>query len=208
MLLTAGIAIAGFRTFERWREEKLEEKRIEIAIEALALVYESRFIFDHLRSGFVFDSEASDLPRRYGDTDEIWRARGRYFAILKRIDANREFFERAWKIQVRCTAIFGPHVENVFLLLQKARRYVEVSAAALADHPEPDIATEDNRRTWQEWRDDVWAPQAVMVGHNDRVGKLLSDFREQVEKLCRPIVAEKFRRPVARWFSIQKLLRT
>jgi hypothetical protein len=44
----------------------------------------------------------------------------------------------------------------------------------------------------------------VMAGHNDRVGKLLSDFREEVEKLCRPIVAERFRRPVARWFSILK----
>jgi hypothetical protein len=37
LLITITIAIGGFRTFERWRKEKLEEKRIDIAIEALAL---------------------------------------------------------------------------------------------------------------------------------------------------------------------------
>jgi hypothetical protein len=50
LLITITIAIGGFRTFERWRKEKLEEKRIDIAIEALALTYEARFIFDSIRS--------------------------------------------------------------------------------------------------------------------------------------------------------------
>ena len=58
MLLTLGIATTGFRTFGRWKREKLEERRIETAIDALALVYESKFIFDHIRSGFVFDGES------------------------------------------------------------------------------------------------------------------------------------------------------
>jgi hypothetical protein len=37
LLLTLGIALASFRTFGRWKKEKLEEKRIDIAIQALAL---------------------------------------------------------------------------------------------------------------------------------------------------------------------------
>jgi len=34
--ITIGIAVGGFRTFGRWKREKLEERRIEVAIDALA----------------------------------------------------------------------------------------------------------------------------------------------------------------------------
>jgi hypothetical protein len=40
-IITISIAVGGFRTFNRWKREKIEEKRIDIAIEALALVYEA-----------------------------------------------------------------------------------------------------------------------------------------------------------------------
>ena len=52
-IITVAIAIGGFRTCDRWKREKLEEKRIDTAIEALALVYESKFIFDRIRKSHV-----------------------------------------------------------------------------------------------------------------------------------------------------------
>src|SRR5712671_5852641 len=47
--ITLLIAFSGFRTFERWRREKLEEQRIEVAIEALALAYEASNVFAYIR---------------------------------------------------------------------------------------------------------------------------------------------------------------
>lgn len=35
--ITLGIATAGFRSFAKWKREKIEERRIDIALEALAL---------------------------------------------------------------------------------------------------------------------------------------------------------------------------
>lgn len=35
-IITICIAVGGFRTFGRWKREKIEEKKIEIAFEALA----------------------------------------------------------------------------------------------------------------------------------------------------------------------------
>jgi hypothetical protein len=43
--ITITIAIGGFRSFERWRREKLEERRIETAFEALTIAHETKFIF-------------------------------------------------------------------------------------------------------------------------------------------------------------------
>src|SRR5260370_30510068 len=65
-----------------------------------------------------FPYEWKDMPQGYGSEEER-RARGPFYAILKRIEAQKEFFERAWKIQVRCTALFGPNVEEVFLLMHR-----------------------------------------------------------------------------------------
>ena len=75
-IITIAIAVGGFRTFGRWKKEKIEEKRIETAIEALALVYESKFIFDHIRSEMSFAYEWKDMPDGYG-TEERETLAGR-----------------------------------------------------------------------------------------------------------------------------------
>jgi hypothetical protein len=36
-VITLAIAFGGFRTFDRWKRERLEEKKIEIAFEMLAI---------------------------------------------------------------------------------------------------------------------------------------------------------------------------
>jgi hypothetical protein len=174
-IITTTIAIGGFRTFERWKREKLEEKRIDTAIEALALAYESKFIFDHIRSEMSFGYEWQDMPVQH-ESEERRNARGPFYAMLKRIEMNKEYFDRAWKLQVRCTAIFGPEVEETFLLLQKARREVEVSAGMLYRNPEPDFKSSDNLETWNSFRADVWPAYGKLAKEGDQVGKKTGGF--------------------------------
>jgi hypothetical protein len=98
-IITISIAVGGFRTFNRWKREKIEEKRIDIAIEALALVYESKFIFDHIKSETSVPYESQDMAEGYGSVEQR-SARGPFYAVLNRVSAQKEFFERAWKMQV------------------------------------------------------------------------------------------------------------
>jgi hypothetical protein len=107
-LITLGIAIGGFRTFGRWKREKLEERKIEIAFEGLSIAYETKFIFDAIRSPAAFPYEWRDMPRMDGETDNDWSRRGSFYAILKRIANNKDFFERIWKLQPRFMAVFKP----------------------------------------------------------------------------------------------------
>jgi hypothetical protein len=95
LLLTLGIAVGGFRTFQRWKREKIEETRIGVAIDTLALMYESKFVFENIRSEMSFPYEWQDMPEPYR------KASGPFYAVLKRIEAHKDFFERAWKTQVR-----------------------------------------------------------------------------------------------------------
>lgn len=190
-IITIAIAIGGFRTFGRWKKEKIEEKRIETAIEALALAYESKFIFDHIRSPMSFGYEWKDMPDSYG-TEEQRNARGPFYAILKRIEANKDFFERAWKMEVRCTALFGPKVEEIFLLMQRARREIEVSAGMLLREPEPSVKSRNNLETWDRFRADIWAEYGDRAKGGDKVGQKLSEFKTKMENLCRPIIDREY----------------
>jgi hypothetical protein len=190
-IITIAIAVGGFRTFGRWKKEKIEEKRIETAVEALVLVYESKFIFDHIRSEASFEYEGKDMPDTYG-TEEQRSARAPFYAILKRIDANRDFFERAWKIQVRYTALFGPKVEEIFLLMQRARREIEVSAGMLLRDPEPTVKSQGNSETWNSFRADVWPAYGKLAKGGDKVGQKLSEFKTKMENLCRPIIDREY----------------
>jgi hypothetical protein len=142
LVMTGIVLFLGLRTFGKYRKEKIEERRIEAAIDALALMYESRFVFDHIRNGFSQSPEWEDMPIKAGEAEAERNRRGSYYAILKRIITYRDFFERAWKLQVRCSAIFGDQTEEIFLHLQKARREVEVAAlggVALAGRPAGDV---------------------------------------------------------------------
>jgi hypothetical protein len=158
LLITICIAFGGFRTFGRWKREKLEEKKIEIAFEALSIAYETKFIFETIRSPMSFSYEWEDMPRGPGETDQDWNNRGSFYAILKRIERNKDFFERLWKLQPRFMAVFGPDSENVFLLLHQARRFIEVSAQMLGRKRDHDEGWNENRqRQRQRMEADIWS---------------------------------------------------
>jgi hypothetical protein len=191
-IITILIAIGGFRSFERWRREKIEEKRIDTAIDALVGVRETKFVFSNIRSGMSFDDEWKDMPEFLGDDENKRRKRGSFFATLNRIKAHRDFFERAWKLQVRCGALFGETAEEGFLMLQKARREVEVSAGMLVRDPFPTVATEENLRTWEKFRSDVWEDYGRFNGIEDTVAAKLREFETIIEATCKPLIDRQF----------------
>src|SRR5262249_35297405 len=111
LILTGSIAIAGFRTFNRWKREKLEEKRIEVATEALAIAYEAKEVFRFIRLRLVSPFEWQDMPRIQGETEEDRAARASCYVVLKRLDSHHEFFERAWRFKPKLMAMFGAQHE-------------------------------------------------------------------------------------------------
>jgi hypothetical protein len=100
--VTIGIAYFGFRTFERWKREKIEEKRIDTAIEALAPAYDSQQVFASIRNPGSMGHEWEDMPRRPHEDDNSWNQRGSFYAILKRVQTTRHS-SKAWRSCARGT---------------------------------------------------------------------------------------------------------
>jgi hypothetical protein len=118
------------------------------------------------------------MPEKLGETEQQRSERGPFYATLKRIESQKEFFERSWKVQVRCTALFGSKAEETFLLMHTARREIEVSAGMLLRDPHPHVLTDDNKATWNEFRAAVWPAYGTLAKDGDKVGKQLLAFRE------------------------------
>jgi hypothetical protein len=192
IIATTIVALAGLRTFGRWRREKLEEKRIEVAIDALAIGYESEFVFERIRSRPVRDFEYEDMQLDdSGITirDKRREQQGGAYAVLRRIESNDEFFDKALRVEPRFVAIFGEGSKDIFALLYKARRTVEITAEALIDEYRIELDSNDaeGRERRRKWRCNIFASPGK-VEEEDDVRKMLIEFRRRLEKLCRPLI--------------------
>src|SRR4051812_27248391 len=92
-LMTGGIALGSFRTFDRWKREKIEEKKLEIALEALSAAYEAQMIFEDIQRPFIGAYEYADMPTE-GLTEKQTKARQSLYAVINRLHRHIGFFER------------------------------------------------------------------------------------------------------------------
>ena len=109
VIVTGCFAFAGLRTFDRWKREKLEEKRIDVAIDVLAIGFEASVVFDEIRSRFLRAYEYADLTIDGASEQQ----RGPY-AVLKRVEAKQPFFDKALSLP-SCGAGLQPATETVQL---------------------------------------------------------------------------------------------
>lgn len=186
-LITICIAIGGFRTFDRWKIEQIEERKIDVALNALSIAYESKFVFEAIRSPMSFPYEWKDMPRRDSENDDSWNHRGSFYAVLKRIEQNKEFFDRLWSLQPRFMAFFGQETESTFLKLHQARRFIEVSGQMLAWRMN-DRHDDNSVRQREQMEADIWNGLDEVYPNTNRVSTRLADFRIEIEGLCKPVI--------------------
>lgn len=184
-IMTLGIATAGFRSFAKWKREKIEERRIDIALEALALAYEANFIFDSIRSPMSFEGEWSEMKGI--DDPEKQRAAGPFFATLKRVEYHKDYFDRVWKMQPRFMAVFGKEAADIYMEVHQACRKIEVSAGMLMRaeaRGEPYRDAEFAERL----KNDIWNVDQ----DRDEIRTKVNKFVAEVEKHCLPVVAHRY----------------
>jgi hypothetical protein len=135
------------------------------------------------------------MPERIGDTDDRRNSRGSYYAPLKRINQNKEFFEGLWKIQPLAMALFGPRVEDIFLKVHQARRDIEVAAQMMMENVDDPYRGRDESTVelYKQFRVDIYGHGSQFTKEGDRVGAKLDAFRSGMEATFRPIIDREYR---------------
>jgi hypothetical protein len=201
--LTGYIGFQGLRTFDRWQREKIEERRIDLALEALSLAYESKAIFGHIRSRVMYRGEGDDVPPQAGESDDHKRQRQSFFAVLQRIESSNDYFARVWKLQPKFIAIFGEKTEDIFDQLHKARRDIEATASTMVFEDEPfDLKDPAYKEELKGCRTTIFG--SSLKGALDPVGQRLDDFRKRIDELCRPVIDRTYKSTGTRWWELWK----
>jgi hypothetical protein len=196
LALTGVVSILGLRTFGRWRRETIEERRIEAAVDAWSLAYQAEWIFGNIRAPIIYPYEYEEMPERPGEPEDRRESRGKYYAVLKRLERNSDFFKGVWSVQPRVMALFGAETERIFRELHEARRQIEVSAGLLYSDFTSEVGlepTHDAKRLRRQQREDIDWAEAAGAEDGDRIAAKLTVFLTGMEMLCRPIVERGYR---------------
>ena len=189
LLTTIVIAGVTYRSFQKWKREKLEEKRLDIALEALAVAYDTETVFKRIRHIFASAAELATIPKPDGMSDSDFDVRKTFIATLHRVDNEREFFERVAKLRPRLIAVFGRATEPAFEQLWMARNRVIVAAQMLISTPRH--STRDDLRTQLEGA--VWDMGLDHEKGGFEVTKHYSFFIAEIERLCKPVIDGKWK---------------
>jgi hypothetical protein len=187
IVAAAVAAICGFRSFERWKREQLEERRIDVALEGLAIARESKYVFARIRNPSGFEGEWRSMPVREGESESDRGRRGTSYAILARLKTDQDFFDRVSRFLPKAVALFGDVIESYFERLEFAESLVRDAAVQLTwqlpVHPEKPSQEDFEHR--MQLRSYLWTG---FGGETDRVENELQAFRSETEVFLRKII--------------------
>jgi hypothetical protein len=177
--ITSLIAWSGFRSFDRWKRERLEDKRIEISFDALSIAYESKFVFGTIRNPQGYEIEWKDMPIVEGESEDDRGKRGVSYAILKRMNEQRAYFDSVIKLQPKFMAVFGDAAGDIFRELFEARDMVRFAAQELTWKIPvvPAVRSNEDFEMRMRLRADLWQGFA---GYEDRVEAKLRNYRANI----------------------------
>jgi hypothetical protein len=129
VLITGGLALKGLNSFERWRREKIEERRIQVAIDALAIAHEAMIVFETIRGRFVANHEYADMSDPSNPSTQGVYKSGQTgpYVVLRRLRHYDEFFERAAKLEPLYVAVFDTQAGDEFALLFQGKAITGIS---------------------------------------------------------------------------------
>ncbi|SRR6266702_8483355 len=187
LAITGLLTLKGLNSFERWRREKIEERRIQVAIDALAIAHEAVIAFEAVQGRFVANHEYADMSDPSNpSTQGVYKSdqTGPY-VVLRRLRRYDELFERAAKLEPLYVAIFDTQAGDEFARLFRARQLLEIVAGTLFEdcRIELDPSDQQGRNQRKEWREDMYGTEG-----KSKVSGTLKQFKASVEARCRPVV--------------------
>jgi hypothetical protein len=122
--VTGTVAALGLKSFEKFKREKIEERRIEVSIDALALAYEAKYVFESIRARVRSNDEDDGGVILEGDVQVRLRDGQRAaYVVLKRLRTHEDFFESAYRLQPRFMAVFGADTIRSFICSMTRERH-------------------------------------------------------------------------------------
>jgi hypothetical protein len=142
-IFVGAATIGGFLAFNNWKREQIGGRKIEVAEEALALMYEAQDVFRGVRSAFFSytDAELTEFAEKNEMSSEEASSYLTNSAPLKRMSEQAEFFKRMYAIKPKVLVLLGREAAEVLEEMQRVRVEIQVATEVLVElmrHPDRD----------------------------------------------------------------------
>lgn len=185
-------ALMALYSIDAWRREYVGKRKMELAEDALARVYEARDIIAAMRHPFAFGGEGESRKAGPNETPEEKRALDTAYVLIERYTKNVELFSKVYALRYRFIAQFGRKAAEPFDELNRVLNELISSArmmGVLNTRRRPYRTEEEEKRNddlIRKTESTYWAGLAGDV-ITLRVDKLVADL----EATCRSELAGK-----------------
>ena len=159
----AAVAYAAYKgagTFDQWKSQKKEERRMSLAEDVLTIGYEFERIFSAIRSPatWAFEAEASleTLRQQFSDFDQKSEFQRRVLSqaqvILTRFASHKDFWDRFFAVFPSARAYFGQPALDLLTDLWACATSVRAAAQTYGGYiypPTDDFISKLEHRFWE-----------------------------------------------------------
>ncbi|MEG8030678.1 hypothetical protein QP179_03295 [Sphingomonas aurantiaca] len=194
-------ALIGKDTFDTWKRQKLEERKIVLAESALTLAFKLQPAISSIRSPFSLagEIERAEASLREQDliNDQTPQARVQPLTTaqtaLNRIASYAGLIDSLAELRPSVRAIFGSDVEAKLAVFENSIREVRTAAFGIsrtgrAVYPNEQVADQDYARA-QRFEAKLWEDSVISDDGQeavDPIKKAVADAVTDLEKLFRP----------------------
>lgn len=148
------------------------KRKQDLAEEVLAGFYEVARMIPAIRSPASYSHEGKSRPAQDGEEEATASLRNAYYAIIERLDRNREAISKLMSKQFRARALFGTEAAAPFEELNDIVGRITVSAQMLimtTGHGDP---VSQSKRKWEA---DIWAGWGKEDQISSRIAAMVAD---------------------------------
>jgi hypothetical protein len=197
-IVTAATAIVGVilakAGLEKWRRETIGKRKVELAEEVLADIYQARDIIQAARSFANFNNEGSTRHKEEWETEDDTGTLNAYFAAIERLNNQSEFFAELYARRYRFIALFGRDAAKPYDDLFQIRNDIIIAARMLlrthqrfkVQRPRRPRDEESLLKSREKWEKTIWWG----LPEEDPIPSRLDCIVEAIEKTCRPAIQE------------------
>lgn len=177
-------ARTGANSFDLWRRQKIEERRIEVAERILSLAYRLADDAQAIVSRGYFGHEYDDAEKKLDNEQDGWRmfddAKQKRMrsaqAYMQRLVRHESEFKEVWTLKPTALAVFGKSVEAGLHAFWLAFVDLTATAEELADQNGPDD------------QETVTLRRRMFSGHDNSALATVASSVERLEEILLPII--------------------
>ncbi len=182
MFMAFAAGYAAWQGIQAWHRETIGKRRIELAEEILADLYEVVDVFSYVRHPMSSSHESADREGRNDEPENLRQQRDTFFIPIKRLRESSELFARIKSRRYRARATFGNKMEDAFRDVDKTQAEIVVAARALM-RLSPNDPTDRQVIRAERLEATVWDGYDDNDPIKDRLEKMLTSAEAQLKPI-------------------------